>query len=117
MHARANDAELLAAIRDGLGTDAEERLEFDQLANRDGPAMLTDLGPQDLGRDQKSTAEAEGGLLLIDIVPDIKHHMAEFVGDREALALARVGGIDADDGHGPARALTHLAGQSRYRSR
>ena len=45
MHARAYDTELFAAVRDGLSTDTEERLEFDQLPDRDGPAMLADLSP------------------------------------------------------------------------
>ena len=117
MHAGPNDTEFLAAVRDGLGTDAEERLEFDQLADRDGAAVLADLGPQNLRRDKKGAAEAEGGFFLIDIPADIEHHMAEFVGDRQALAFARVGRVDDDDRHGSARALTDLAGQSRHRSR
>ena len=81
MHARADDTEFFAAVSDGLSTDAEERLEFDQLTDRDGPAVLADLSPQDLRRDKKGAAEAKGGLFF-STSPGHQALHGRVVGDR-----------------------------------
>src|SRR5262249_35275937 len=109
MHARSDDTEIFAAVCDGLGTEAKKRLEFDQLAHRNGATVLTDFSPQNLGRDKEGAAKAEGGFFLIDTRTDIKHHMAQFMGDRQSLTFTRVGRVDDNDRNGSARTLPNLA--------
>ena len=97
--ALAENAEVPAATGNGLEADAKEALEADELAETDRRAVPADLGPERLGRHEKRARKAVAGLLLIDLVRDVEHHVAEFVGKREALALAPGRPVDHNNGH------------------
>ena len=82
------DSEVLAAVSESLDAHAENPLEIEEFAPAHGLAVLTNFRPERFSRHKKGTGEAVGSLFVVNLRCDVEDHVAEFMRDCEALALA-----------------------------
>ena len=94
----AEDAKLLAAIRQRLHAHAENPFEFEEFAPSDGLAASADFGAERLRGHEKCSSETMRGLLVVNIRSHVKNHMAQLVRHRKALPFAPIPSIDNDHG-------------------